>query len=141
VDAAHGVRHNRGVTSDGPRGPVFEIAVCNLKVRAGDTSTPEPGDAFVAERHASEFGNECGRSPTRAFATRGAKAAARAAFRDYAPDTRIVLCFFDGFIAAPGGPPPHRRRPAVAVTRWKLGARKLCQFAMQAVVEKIGKAA
>jgi hypothetical protein len=30
----------------------------------------------------------------------------RSSFRDYAPDTPIVLCFFDGFIAAPGGPPP-----------------------------------
>lgn len=26
-------------------------------------------------------------------------------FRDYAPDTPILLCFFDGFIGAPGGPP------------------------------------
>jgi hypothetical protein len=30
----------------------------------------------------------------------------RSSFRDYPPDTPIVLCFFDGFIAAPGGPPP-----------------------------------
>ena len=30
----------------------------------------------------------------------------RSSFRDYAPDAPIVLCFFDGFIAAPGGPPP-----------------------------------
>lgn len=30
----------------------------------------------------------------------------RSSFRDYAPDSLIVLCFFDGFIAAPGGPPP-----------------------------------
>jgi hypothetical protein len=30
----------------------------------------------------------------------------RSPYRDYAPDTPIFLCFFDGFIAAPGGPPP-----------------------------------
>ena len=29
----------------------------------------------------------------------------RSRFRDYPADTPIVLCFFDGFIAAPGGPP------------------------------------
>jgi hypothetical protein len=29
----------------------------------------------------------------------------RSQFRDYPADTPIVLCFFDGFIAAPGGPP------------------------------------
>jgi hypothetical protein len=29
----------------------------------------------------------------------------RSNFRDYQADTPIVLCFFDGFIAAPGGPP------------------------------------
>jgi hypothetical protein len=30
----------------------------------------------------------------------------RSAFRDYLADTPIVLCYFDGPIAAPGGPPP-----------------------------------
>jgi hypothetical protein len=30
----------------------------------------------------------------------------RSSYRDYPPDASIVLCFFDGFIAAPGGPPP-----------------------------------
>ncbi len=30
----------------------------------------------------------------------------RSSFRDYPADAMIVLCFFDGFIAAPGGPPP-----------------------------------
>jgi hypothetical protein len=30
----------------------------------------------------------------------------RSGFRDYPSDTPIVLCFLDGFIAAPGGPPP-----------------------------------
>ncbi len=30
----------------------------------------------------------------------------RSSFRDYPADALIVLCFFDGFIAAPGGPPP-----------------------------------
>jgi hypothetical protein len=30
----------------------------------------------------------------------------RSAFRDYPADTPIVLCYFDGPIAAPGGPPP-----------------------------------
>lgn len=30
----------------------------------------------------------------------------RSSFRDYAPNSPIVLCFFDGFMAAPGGPPP-----------------------------------
>ena len=29
----------------------------------------------------------------------------RSRFRDYSADIPIVLCFFDGFIAAPGGPP------------------------------------
>jgi hypothetical protein len=29
----------------------------------------------------------------------------RSTFRDYAADAPISLCFFDGFIAAPGGPP------------------------------------
>jgi hypothetical protein len=38
----------------------------------------------------------------------------RSSFRDYAPDTPIVLCFFDGPISAPGGPPrlpPATPRP------------------------------
>lgn len=30
----------------------------------------------------------------------------RSSFRDYPADAPILLCFFDGFIAAPGGPPP-----------------------------------
>jgi hypothetical protein len=32
----------------------------------------------------------------------------RSSFRDYPSDALIVLCFFDGFIAAPGGPAPIR---------------------------------
>jgi hypothetical protein len=32
--------------------------------------------------------------------------AVRSSFRDYPADTPIVLCFFDGAIDAPGGPPP-----------------------------------
>jgi len=30
----------------------------------------------------------------------------RSRFRDYVADTPIILCYFDGTIAAPGGPPP-----------------------------------
>jgi hypothetical protein len=38
----------------------------------------------------------------------------RSRFRDYAPDAPIVLCYFDGFIGAPGGGvpvPPATFRP------------------------------
>lgn len=38
----------------------FEIAVCNLKMRAGDTSTPEPGALSLPSATRGEFGKECG---------------------------------------------------------------------------------
>jgi hypothetical protein len=73
---------------------VFEIAVCNLRVRAGDTSTPKPGAPSLPSGHASEFG----RSPR--AQTSGAA---------ITPPRRLCACYLG--IAVIGGsetmPPMH----------------------------------
>jgi hypothetical protein len=51
--------------------------------------------ADLAQQDETPRGGPGGPHPLRSF------------YRDYPPDTPIVLCFFDGPIAAPGGPPPQ----------------------------------
>lgn len=100
---------------------VVLVAACALAACGASgvarTASPSPSStsAEVARCSRTEFtGTVVGAFTVRAVdlaeqdETRGSPSgprAVRSSFRDYASDTPIVLCFFDGFIAAPGGPP------------------------------------
>jgi hypothetical protein len=75
---------NVGYSSTLPATPSKATVVGAYTLRAGD----------LAQQDETPRGGPTGPHPL------------RSSYRDYPPDTQIVLCFFDGPIAAPGGPPP-----------------------------------
>ena len=90
--------------SPSPAATSTAAAAC-ANVGSGTTIPADPKTATVAGAYMMRAADLADQDETPRGGPNGPHPV-RSLYRDYPPDTPIVLCFYDGPIAAPGGPPP-----------------------------------